>query len=555
MKALFNEDYNDIDFERFRDNKMINSEITNLIVSDIMRKEGGRDIAPDTIGVDFFLLLGFMNEDMEIDFPIIEQDFLKNCRSKLEEFHNVGWYGEKSFQTDSPYDAMNSSVLRLIYNGAKMGDEYCVELFKTLYKLYHKKEYNQLKRFKTINAEEILSLSQKDSESYDNKTIGRILGMCPFFSIEIKDDCSFLYSLLKRRRNRLIDLSEEGSEFITISQELFDECSEQVDVWLDEQKNLSYRKKNKTYRAANEFTGTCFRSLGYIDDYPMFCAKSNIGLRIIYIRTLALLKIWRPKREFDFEEVQIYANIYYLVTSITDIVDFMDLEMSYLFGEEIEEEFLEESLFKPNSIKISDSKGKKEIKTTPNVAPIKQEDVSEEAYIKEIADLRRKLSEQEKETKYLREQLRTVKKDNEEKSNLIGKYENERSELIALREFAYKLEHEEPEIEEDNLPEMKQFIAEKKLIIIGGSPNWQNKLRNEFPNWTFVNVNNYRTFDAKMLENQDKVYFFTDHISHASYRKFIAVVRENNIPFGYIASSNIEAVIRQIYGEMMGTSE
>ena len=167
---------------------MFNSEITNLIVSDIMRKEGGRDIAPDTIGVDFFLLLGFMNEDMEIDFPIIEQDFLNNCRSKLEEFHNVGWYGEKSFQTDSPYDAMNSSVLRLIYNGAKIGDEYCVELFKTLYKLYHKKEYNQLKRFKTINAEEILSLSQNDSESYDNKTIGRILGMCPFFAIEAMAD-------------------------------------------------------------------------------------------------------------------------------------------------------------------------------------------------------------------------------------------------------------------------------------------------------------------------------------------------------------------------------
>ena len=52
-----------------------------------------------------------------------------------------------------------------------------------------------------------------------------------------------------------------------------------------------------------------------------------------------------------------------------------------------------------------------------------------------------------------------------------------------------------------------------------------------------------------MMEKEN-VYFFTDYINHISYKKFVAIVREKNIPFGYIGSRNIESVIRQIYQEM-----
>ena len=54
-----------------------------------------------------------------------------------------------------------------------------------------------------------------------------------------------------------------------------------------------------------------------------------------------------------------------------------------------------------------------------------------------------------------------------------------------------------------------------------------------------------------MLEGKEKVYFFTDYINHISYKKFIAIVREKNIPFGYIGSNNIDSVVAQIYGEMV----
>ncbi len=95
--------------------------------------------------------MDFITDDMSSDFAFIEQDFLKNCRGRLDEFQNVGWYGERSFRTSRPRYVMQNNVLRLIYNGAKIGDDYCLELIKNLYKVYHKKEYKQLKRFSKIN--------------------------------------------------------------------------------------------------------------------------------------------------------------------------------------------------------------------------------------------------------------------------------------------------------------------------------------------------------------------------------------------------------------------
>ena len=51
------------------------------------------------------------------------------------------------------------------------------------------------------------------------------------------------------------------------------------------------------------------------------------------------------------------------------------------------------------------------------------------------------------------------------------------------------------------------------------------------------------------LEGTEKVYFFTNHLSHCTYGKYIALIREHKIPFGYLHSVNIETMINQIYKE------
>ena len=97
---------------------------------------------------------------------------------------------------------------------------------------------------------------------------------------------------------------------------------------------------------------------------------------------------------------------------------------------------------------------------------------------------------------------------------------------------------------------MEEFIQEKKIVIIGGHPNWVNKLRQKFPGWTFLSPKTSGSVDAKLVQNADMVYFFTDTISHSTYGRFIRIVREQQVPFGYIHGINLEANIAQIYEDM-----
>ena len=54
-----------------------------------------------------------------------------------------------------------------------------------------------------------------------------------------------------------------------------------------------------------------------------------------------------------------------------------------------------------------------------------------------------------------------------------------------------------------------------------------------------------------MLENREHVYFFTDYLNHVTYVKFVAMVREKKIPFGYLGSVNLDSVVRRVYGDLV----
>lgn len=132
----------------------------------------------------------------------------------------------------------------------------------------------------------------------------------------------------------------------------------------------------------------------------------------------------------------------------------------------------------------------------------------------------------------------------------IAQNENYIEELIALRNYVYGLSQEAPPITEDKLEDMKCSIAEKSVIIIGGHINWINKLKKEFPSWRYLDANISRANDSKLVEGADMVYFFTNHLSHGTYGKFVKLVRENRIPFGYMHSVNMESLVRQVFEDL-----
>lgn len=132
-------------------------------------------------------------------------------------------------------------------------------------------------------------------------------------------------------------------------------------------------------------------------------------------------------------------------------------------------------------------------------------------------------------------------------SIVLTMYKNDREELIALREFAYRMEREAPEIPVVGGDEMKAAIADKAFVIVGGHVNWVNKLKTEFPKWSYVLPSAYKTVNASSLENKDMIFFFTDHISHVAHDKVIGIARERKIPFSYLHGVNMEQIIGQIY--------
>ena len=117
--------------------------------------------------------------------------------------------------------------------------------------------------------------------------------------------------------------------------------------------------------------------------------------------------------------------------------------------------------------------------------------------------------------------------------------------MIALRNFVFELAQEEMEPKEADDKTIDR-LKKKKIIIIGGNQNWISKLRNRFPDWTYVSPDASGAMDAKIVRSADKVYFFTEVLSHKIYFKFINRLRAEAIPFGYLRGTNINRIIERI---------
>lgn len=519
-----------------------------LFMEDEMNRES--KVAPDTTGADKYFIDGFITEEMGYDFWTIAKDFMQHHFPRLKEFNDLAVYGNDKPEQSDPEGALQNKIMNIMYNAAKAGDAYAVELMKYLYKTYHKKEYKQLKRFSRITVPEIFALAETEDFGCDYFVIARIMGMCVFYGIELEERCSILYLVLGKARKDLDE--EEEQDFFRFPEGLFQECYEQVEEWMGQRGNTEerIRKGIDNYWKADHFAEFCLRRQGYPEDYLYRCNIEYHGINRLLAQTLALLKSAYPNEEFTFEEVQTYSMIAHCIDAIVSVCNGYNENLSEMLGVGPDLQTIRECQFKPENVVFRDApKAKTEAKPV-NIAPIVSKDVKEEDYLKEIDELRRRLREKEEECKHFRRQYEQARVSLSDAQEAIAQNENYMEELIALRNYVYSLSQEAPPIEENKLEDMKHVIAEKSVFIIGGHVNWINKLKKEFPNWRYLDANISRINDSKLVEGADMVYFFTDHLSHGTYGKFVKLVRENRIPFGYMHSVNMENLVRQVYEDL-----
>ena len=170
----------------------------------------------------------------------------------------------------------------------------------------------------------------------------------------------------------------------------------------------------------------------------------------------------------------------------------------------------------------------------------------------EISELRRRLHEQEQENRNLREQYQITRKQLKDTQDQLSKYEQYRDELITLRNHVYQESQDIPEIPKADLESMQKAIAEHSILIVGGHINWHNRLRQLFPKWKFIDIHHYNTVDVRVVDGVEKVYFFTDYLSHLTYRKMINAIRNKKVEFGYVGNVNVERFVQQVYQDLEG---
>lgn len=502
---------------------------------------------PDPYGVEKFFIDFFVNEAMRDDFPLIANDFLSH------EFTNICTYEKLDYfdidaGDDWPEALFNRFIMRLIVNAVNSGSEYAKALILHLYKTYYKKEYKSLKRFSSISSEEILSLAKPETPSgFYLVNVSRLLYIVKLSGIQMRSDCSFLYAFLNDRAK---ELGEQPRFSFPIDPAELNDIRKEIEERFDIDK--LYRLDSRI----SKYTENVLRWNGYNPDFIEWCDEDYRGIEDILVSTLALLRKTYPNqnKEYSAEELLIYSQIIHCVSAIVCNQEWMTemlREVAYgIDGSGFYKEF--PPLFKPSDVQVKGQKKQKKVVVKPAPVSEKSEEAeSNEKILEELEILRRKIHKLESDNSSLRIDLSKKRKTEEENKELNAQMKCVKRELAALRSYVYGLTEQDEPVESESVEQMKREISTLRIIIIGGHTNWVSKLKKEFPNWEFVNPEAGGTTSVSIVNNADRVYFFTDTISHSRYYQFMNNIREHKVEFGYIHGVNIDKNIRNIYRDVI----
>jgi hypothetical protein len=121
-------------------------------------------------------------------------------------------------------------------------------------------------------------------------------------------------------------------------------------------------------------------------------------------------------------------------------------------------------------------------------------------------------------------------------------------EVHALRNFVYREEKEDYDSEKKpSLRLMTEYIQSKRIMIFGGTLNWQQKLKEPFPEAEFVDVDE-KNRDISRIHKADAVFINTTVFGHAFYKKIMKELSKSATPLYYLTGvSNIEKTTLEIY--------
>lgn len=125
--------------------------------------------------------------------------------------------------------------------------------------------------------------------------------------------------------------------------------------------------------------------------------------------------------------------------------------------------------------------------------------------------------------------------------------ERYRNELNILREYIFEAKNEYVPNNSDKT--LDYYIANKRILIIGGAKDWRRKFKEKYPEIQTLNGFN-DNFETSILNNVDCIFFYTGFMSHSTYNRAMKFIRTNQVKFGYIGKTNIDLVEEEIIEEL-----
>ena len=522
--------------------------ILNFLLDAQAREEGIPDderLSPDTFGSERIFLDFFIIDEMEDDFPLIARDFLLHEYNNLENHEDVE-YLDVERGCDYPGRVFNRFVLNLMMNAVNSGSDYAKALFRNLYKTYYKREYNSLKKFNAISDSELLSLAKPDEKNQSYFTnLARILFIARISDIRINRDCNYIYECLNEISK---GMDAWGSySFTEATGESCKECQREIEEKYDVNKLYELDAK------ASKFLGNSLKWAGYDPNYVDICDDYEMGLVERLGFALSVFKKTFPGREYTEEDIVLYGTILHTARALTCNADWLADQLGVMAYGEKYTDFYDKfpSQFRPVDKAMNSSGAGNKEKKIAKLKDSEKPQYREETLIAELDALRRKIHKLESDNENLREGVADRKKQTEDNREMRDQLDAANRELAALRSYVYNLTEEEQPESKVSLEDMTESIGKLRVVIIGGHTNWVNKLKNRFPGWVFVSPDASGTPDVDIVDKADHVYFFSKTISHSAYYRFLNVIRERKVSFGYIQGVNIDKNTRQIYKDLV----
>ncbi|MFP3727662.1 hypothetical protein U8V72_20985 [Priestia filamentosa] len=171
----------------------------------------------------------------------------------------------------------------------------------------------------------------------------------------------------------------------------------------------------------------------------------------------------------------------------------------------------------------------------------------EKAYEETKSNLKRELEEIKEKRQNELEEREQLKKEIERLKQEVAISKEDKEELVELRNFVYNQQKINFAPNELAIGEMMKVLNGKKIIVCGGHPNMQRKLKEWMPNLDILSTETIGK-DFSYLRGYDVVYFYPNYASHSFYKKIRLSIYDSNTKFVYLPDvDNIEQLIMTMY--------